>query len=442
MPKDSHMLPPWSQALLRAARMGQVLRPAAAPVEEEKEPGEDEDAEGDIELGFPATRWGLVPSHLEGKEIKFLADRRKGLPPLDASVSGAVVGPAHTRKTKIRKTDEEGHVSVFEVIVAEGQAVEGEIMEEDTTISEPPAPGTVVEGLGVVNAEGLVVAGDQIQPTPPRRRPPPPRRRPKGPGRGRKKKVVFASGPGGPLPHGTSISNDSAAAHDRELRAESEGDRITTGGDIEMGEDSMLRDGSDGSEEEDEGEDGEEGDKEELSPTPMSNSKSPSRESTKPEPVNDEGAPLTNLAVSSIAAEREPSSSPDLPLAASQSFPAPQAQTEALPMLTDTLQSHVEPPIIHVEAPDTEDYATGVRFDAAAEIAETPTTSQIFVDNTFESVHGGTEAELQPGHNAPDGVAEPKAPAVKLDVLEYIGDFPDGEEDLLGSLERHLDKQG
>ena len=444
MPKDSHMLPPWSQALLRAARMGQVLRPAAAPVEEEKEPGEDEDAEGDIELGFPAIRWGLVPSHLEGKEIKFLADRRKGLPPLNASVSGAVVGSAHTRKTKIRKTDDEGHVSVFEVIVAEGQAVEGEIMEEDTTISEPPAPGTVVEGLGVVNAEGLVIAGDQMQPTPPRRRPPPPRRRPKGPGRGRKKKVAFASGPGGPpTPHGTSVSNDSAAAHDRELRAESEGDRTTTGGDIEMGEDSMLRDGSDGSEEEDEGEEGEEGDKEELSPTPMSISKSPSREPTKPEPANEEGAPLTKLAVSSIAAEREPSSSPDLPLAASQSFPAPQAQTEPLPILTDTLQSHAEPPIIHVEAPGTEGYATSeVRLDAAAEIAETPATSPIFVDNPFEPVHVSTGAELPAGHNAPDGIAELKAPAVEPDAIEYIGDFPDGEEDLLGSLERHLDKQG
>ena len=444
MPKDSHMLPPWSQALLRAARMGQVQRPPAAPVEEDKEPGEEEDAEGDMEAGFLATKWGLVPSHLEGKETKFLADRRNGLAPLNGVTLGAAVGPGQSRRLKLRKTDNSGKMTVFEVIVPHGQIVEGEIVEESITLSEPPAPGTIVEGVGVVNSEGLVVAGDQIKPTPPRRRPPPPRRRPKGPGRGRKKKVAFAPGlEGSSTLLGVGVATSDASALEGELRSEGDGDQSTVGGDVEMGEGSVLQDGSEGSEEDDEGEDGEDGDREEgeLSPTPVS-SKSPSREPTRLEPTNDSGPPRSDIVMSSTATERESSSSPDLPLAANQSLPAiqPQFDSESTPI--NAVQSRMEPPEIHVNAPTMELGSNSeMTTDTFQEISQVPMTSQIEIEDLPEAIPINTEAELPPGHNPHDGLAEPKAPSTETFLTNEAIQFPEMEEDLLGSLERHLDKQ-
>lgn len=437
------MLPPWSQALLRAARMGQVQRPPAAPVEEEKDTGEDEDAEGDVESGFLATKWSLVPSHLEGKEIKFLADRRNGLPPLNGGPFAAVVGSSQTRKTKIKKTDSAGNVSVLEVLLPEGQAVQGEIVEEGTTLSEPPAPGTVVEGVGVVNAEGLIVAGDPIQPTPPRRRPPPPRRRPKGPGRGRKKKVAFAPGVGGPsTSQGATVLDGDTTANTGEPSSEGNNGRAPTGGDAEMEDDSMLQDGSEGSEEE---EDGEDGDREEgeLSPTPMSISKSPSRESAKPEPAENVEAPKSDIKISSIGVERDQSSSPDLPLAAGQGFPTTEPQIDSALMHTEIQQSHVEPPQIHVQAPGMDvDPPLGVESDAVPDITQIPASSQIIIEDADESTQPITEAELPPEHNPLDGLTQPEAPVAEAHSTMNLIQFPDGEEDLLGSLERHLDKQG
>jgi len=446
MPKDSHLLASWAQALLRAARMGQVLRPPAVPVEEDKEPGEDEDAEGDVEPGFTATKWGVVPSHLEGQEVKFLADRRKGLPPLNGGVAGAVVGAGQMRNIKIRKTDVEGHAHVLGVLVPEGQAVEGEIVDENTTLSEAPAPGTVVEGVGVVNAEGLVIAGDQMQPTPPRRRPPPPKRRPKGPGRGRKKKVAFAPGVGDASTlNSLSTGIDGAAEHNGELRLEGAGDRLTTDGDVEMGEDSMLQDGEEGSEEDDEGEEGEEGDREEgeISPSPMSESKSPSREPVKPPLVSDQEVRQPSRESSQQATGKELSSSPDLPLAAAQSSHSSQSHLDTLQITAGISQDYIQPPAIHVEAPSVDvDPALGASISTSMQVADVPVTSQISVDETPQSTHASTEVNLSPELDALDGFTEPQAPTTEPGPTNYTVHFSDGEEDLLGSLERHLDKQG
>lgn len=446
MPKDSHLLASWAQALLRAARMGQVLRPPAVPVEEDKEPGEDEDAEGDVEPGFTATKWGVVPSHLEGQEVKFLADRRKGLPPLNGGVAGAVVGAGQMRNIKIRKTDVEGHAHVLGVLVPEGQAVEGEIVDENTTLSEAPAPGTVVEGVGVVNAEGLVIAGDQMQPTPPRRRPPPPKRRPKGPGRGRKKKVAFAPGVGDASTlNSLSTGIDGAAEHNGELRLEGAGDRLTTDGDVEMGEDSMLQDGEEGSEEDDEGEEGEEGDREEgeISPSPMSESKSPSREPVKPPLVSDQEVRQPSRESSQQATGKELSSSPDLPLAAAQSSHSSQSHLDTLQITAGISQDYIQPPAIHVEAPSVDvDPALGASISTSMQVADVPVTSQISVDETPQSTHASTEVNLSPELDALDGFTEPQAPTTEPGPTNHTVHFSDGEEDLLGSLERHLDKQG
>ena len=270
MPRDAHMYSPMSEALLRAARMGQVKKPATPLMDDEKEPGEDEDADGDLDMGFVAKRWSVVPKDMEGPEPEFLAKRRKGLPSVYTGATGPFGSTPQMRKTKIRKVDTEGNSYIWEVLLPEGQAVDGEIVEEETSPTQAPAPGTVVEGLGVVNAEGVVIAGDQAMPVANRRRPPPPKRKAKGPGRGRKKKVSFTTDMEGPatsngfgaMPNGSGArANDGESAR-REHRVPD--------GDTEMGDENVLQEGEEGSEEGSEGDDGEDGDREEgeLSPSP------------------------------------------------------------------------------------------------------------------------------------------------------------------------------
>ena len=233
MPKDAHLLSPMNQALLQAARAGTVHKPP--PVEEEvKEAGEEEE-EKVVDRGFTTRRWAPVPRHLEGPEPEYLAKKRKGL--VSATPANAVqIGPEDMRKTKVRRVDSDGNSYVTEVIAAQGQKVEGDIIEE-TLLTDGAAPGTIVEGLGVVNAEGVVVVDGSAQMTPQRKRPPPPRRKPKGPGRGRKKKklqfaldptivttdengvVISGTNSQGDLmdPHKSGVDGDDADANDEDM---------------------------------------------------------------------------------------------------------------------------------------------------------------------------------------------------------------------------------
>ena len=315
MPRDAHMYSPMSEALLRAARMGQVKKPATPLMDDEKEPGEDEDADGDLDMGFVAKRWAVIPKDMEGPEPEFLAKRRKGLP----SVYAGATGPL--RKIKIRKIDTEGNSYIWEVLVPEGQAVDGEVVEEETSPTQAPAPGTVVEGLGVVNAEGVVIAGDQALAATNRRRPPPPKRKAKGPGRGRKKKV--ASMPGA---EGIATANGVSAALNGSSTGVDGGESANLehglpDEDIEMGDENVLQEGEEGSEEGSEGEDGEDGDKEEgeLSPSPTP-AKSPAEPPTivvndiKPAEILGDGTPSPSKVSLSPQAEptRQDSSDPML----------------------------------------------------------------------------------------------------------------------------------
>ena len=287
MPRDSHLLSPMSQDLLRAARMPQAKKPTTPLLEDDKEPGEDEDADGDVDTGFVAKRWAVLPKELEGPEPEFLAKRRKGLPSVHSGSLGSTGNTGQMRKTKIRKIDTEGNNSVWEVLVPEGQTVEGEVVEEETSPTQAPAPGTVVEGVGVVNAEGVVIAGDQGVPAINKRRPPPPKRKAKGPGRGRKKKVAFVGADGAPTAIRPSGNLDGILkAEDADSLRAGHGAQV---GDTEMLDDSLLKDGDqegdqegeEGSEEGSEDDEGEEGDREEgeLSPSPSA-SRSPMKHET------------------------------------------------------------------------------------------------------------------------------------------------------------------
>jgi hypothetical protein len=203
MPRDSHMLPEHSQQLLRAARSGRVYKPPAPP-EDDNEMEEKEEESKEVQTGFTIKKYVKIARHLEVPEPEYLAKRRKGLP--SQYTANGVAQPA-LRETKVKKLDAEGNATVYKVLVPEGQAVPDEVQPTDAAIEAAPAtaaPGTIVEGVGVVNAQGVVVANDIMQQTPPRRRAPPPKKKRGGPGRGRKR-VGFAEGrpePGTPSLNG------------------------------------------------------------------------------------------------------------------------------------------------------------------------------------------------------------------------------------------------
>ena len=324
MPRDSHLLSLMSQDLLRAARMPQAKKPTTPLLEDDKEPGEDEDADGEVDTGFVAKRWAVLPKELEGPEPEFLAKRRKGLPSVHSGSLGSTSNTGQMRKTKIRKIDTEGNNSVWEVLVPEGQTVEGEVVEEETSPTQAPAPGTVVEGVGVVNAEGVVIAGDQGVPAINKRRPPPPKRKAKGPGRGRKKKVAFVGADGAPTairPNGN--LDGTLKSEDADSIRAGHGVRV---GDTEMGDDSLLKEGDqegeEGSEEGSEDDEGEDGDREEgeLSPSPSA-SRSPMKHET--------------------PAVVEPITQPPPPF---QNNPLPQPEMP-LPALTESTPHHLNEPV-------------------------------------------------------------------------------------------------
>ncbi|KAL1963759.1 hypothetical protein VTN77DRAFT_7825 [Rasamsonia byssochlamydoides] len=215
MPKDSHLLSPMSRALLRAARAGciYIRHVNKEAEEEEKEPTEigEPVSTTRVERSFTARKWTALPKHMEPPEVEFLAKRRPGLPSLYGASGTLNTAPSNVannqpmRKTKVKKVDPTtGDVSIYEVWVPEGHTVEGEIKDDaeampeqkDATVTkQTPAPGTVVEGVGVANADGAVVAsanGNTIESPTKRRGPPAGKRKGRGIGKGRRKRVMFA----------------------------------------------------------------------------------------------------------------------------------------------------------------------------------------------------------------------------------------------------------
>ena len=307
MPKGSELYPAHAQALLRRARMLVTMRPPQQPVDFKEDVADDDlDAEGEPDTGFYVTKWAQVPAHLEQPEPEFLAARRNGLPLILPGAYGPLGNKDQMRNLKVRKYDTDGNAYVWNVMAKVGQKVEGEIVEDDTIMAEAPAPGTKVDGVGVANAEGIVIANEQVMPTPPRRRPPPPKRKAKGPGRGRKKRPSAATGATATSSmvkrDGMVIEGKASEDRDRQLNQQTSGTLHQE--DIEMGDESMLQEAEDGSDDEDDdGEDGEDGDREEgeLSPSP------------------------DVLAIDNPNKRQKTSydSSPDIPLAASNPYNAP-----------------------------------------------------------------------------------------------------------------------
>lgn len=485
MPRDSHMLPEHSQQLLRAARSGRTIQPPAPPEDDENELKDEETEQKQIPVGFTVKKYVKVARHNEAPEPEYLAKRRKGLP--SQYINGQVHAPL--RETKVKKLDAEGNVAVYKVLAPEGQAVEGEVAPTDAAIEVAPviaAPGTVVEGVGVVNAEGIVVANDILQQTPPRRRPPPPKKkkmkhitRP-GPGRGRKR-VDFAEGAEGqatPTP-----GTDGVIPAIRDLK-EGEGgsvepsDRDTPMG--EAGEDEES--GEEGSEDEDQEQDQEDG-------TPVTPSKAPTPGSAVPT-----SAPVVEMTdAPDIVAPAESTivikESATIPLEALQtpvettaqaveptstSVPQPAEPLEPLEPLEPT-----KPTITQERSSSPERPLTGGERSRQNSIPQVPTSATTIEPIASEAAAVEPEPALSapvPSDSAPvEPIASEPIPATvpptETESVQASVDFPVGEPadetvsvpapesttapsqqqptavpagntpDLLGSLEAELDKE-
>ena len=234
------MLAPMSRALLRAARAGCTYvksvsqgtsggaagagagAGAGAAGEEEKDAAKSGEGARHVpvyERTFVASKWGAIPRNAEPPETEFLAKRRPGLPslhhvsvpangglPEDAMGQPLQTHAAPMRKTKFRKTDPStGAALIYEVWVPSGYKVEDEVKDGDRTKVEDsdsaveiasPAPGTVVEGIGVADQNGVVIIDQDssVLAPEPSKNPPASKRKAKGQGKGKRKKVMFAAG--------------------------------------------------------------------------------------------------------------------------------------------------------------------------------------------------------------------------------------------------------
>jgi hypothetical protein len=437
MPRDSHMLPEHSQQLLRAARAGRTIKPPAPHEDDDNEMKEEETEHKEVSVGFTVKKYVKIARHNEAPEPEFLAKRRKGLP------SQYIVAQAQAplRETKVKKLDAEGNLAVYKVLAPEGQAVEGEVAPTDAAIEVAPvvaAPGTVVEGVGVVNAEGIVVANDVLQQTPPRRRPPPPKKKRQGrhipragPGRGRKR-VDFVEGAEGQETTTPTAGGEIPAI--RGLKTEEGGSVEPSDRDTPMGEAADDDDsGEEGSEDDDQEHDQ---DHEDETPAPPSQA-----------PVAPSSAPVVEMTdAPEIAAPTEPiivtEASTAIPLESLQ----PPAETEqsVLPSTPETEDPPTEAAAVEaatVEAPVIEEpvvEASTVEASAVeASAVEVPVVEASAVEvPAVEASAVEVPAVEAPTAEAPAAEApiaeepiteEPiaEAPAVEAPAVETAATVPD-----------------
>jgi hypothetical protein len=444
MPRDYQLLQPWTQQLLRLARSGKVgTKRKSTTVDhqhgedadddaaDEGEKGGDEVAGAKVRVedrGYVAKKWKIVPEAMlepEHKHFEFLAKRRKGLPSLyGPDASAGLIVPM--RKTKVQKVGTDGEVNVYEVLVPEGQHVEGEVAESTELADVKPviaAPGTVIEGVGIANEDGVVVAEHLKPSVAPRRNRPPPKKK-GGPGRG-KKRVTFTNPDGSTytkiVPNATKIvpepgqtvkhvsKGEEAAADVTAEQAAASAATAPADGEGEGDEE-----GEDGEDDGEEGEDDEDREEGELSDedAPETTHATPAPPPTADAEAADDAAiqgeepPTTANGTAMTGSEpktRDASSSPELPLAKTShsrqgSTVTAATTTAAAADSTDVVDMPDVPP--EPAAPDT------------SSVNEVPARD---VQMTGPDVAEG----------------EPETET-----------FEDGDEDLLGNLEKHLGGEG
>lgn len=211
MPKDSHLLPPHTQELLRAARSGRLYKRPPPLEEDDVDPDQalpdkaEKKDDDQSTKGFSIKLWKQTPRNVEASTISHLAKRRKGTVTIASKTVVERVPVQTVTRATVRRTDAAGNPYTEDVTLVDGQKIDGEII------------ATRVETIGgTSHGEGLAAA-----PQAPRRRPPPPKRKKAGPGRGRKKtKLPLPAGSAQPAPpvvgaDGTAVKTegDEAVSH-------------------------------------------------------------------------------------------------------------------------------------------------------------------------------------------------------------------------------------
>ncbi|EGX93058.1 hypothetical protein CCM_04430 [Cordyceps militaris CM01] len=247
MPKDSGLLTPHSQELLRAARSGRLYK-RAVPTDEDETEAEpnivekpEKKEEEPAPKGFSVKLWKQVPRNVEASDITRLAKRRRNTVTI-ASKTPAERGhgPTVTRAT-VRRVDAAGNPYTEEVTLGDGQAVSGEIIATRVEVVQVPAAGAMSLGA-------------QVPPNH-RRRPPPPKRKTKaGPGRGKKKNRGGIAGgpPHTSVPNGSGVAMPSQPATAETTANDTNGAAKGEGGETADGDEEESEDGDEGDDDDDE----------------------------------------------------------------------------------------------------------------------------------------------------------------------------------------------
>lgn len=480
MPRDSGMLLPWTQELLRLARGGKVgtKRKQDADSQDEEKPEEEaatEEPKPVVEdRGYVAKRWKQLPEALlepEHQHFEFLAKRRKGLPSLygpDAQAAPVVT----MRMTRVQRTAADGEVAVYEVLVPEGQTVEGEVRDPGQltdVAAVAAAPGTVIEGVGIANEQGVLVA-EHLKPNiAPRRNRPPPKKK-GGPGRG-KKRVTFTNPDGSTyttiVPNATKIvpqpgqtvkhvakgeeATADITAEQAAATAATNGTDEQNGGDDddEEGDDDDGDEDDDDGDDEDDDDDREDGEVTEDEPTTLVSA--PEKDVA---PIDTEAGMAKQEDVPLPQTTMDRPDETQLPAASSE---AVQPTVETIPQLSETLNAATAEPspgptidkendsagvptstVPTVAGNDEVDEA--VRNEEATKSVAVPATlSEESVSANIEPAAPITDVE-QP--SVAESAAAPEitsAPANVDDVgADGIVKFADGDEDLLATHEKSV----
>ncbi|KAF2150106.1 hypothetical protein K461DRAFT_40134 [Myriangium duriaei CBS 260.36] len=424
MPRDSHLLAPWTQQLLREARKPRTAKRKAEPAEEVKVEEDEDPKERQNHSGWSAKKWSQMPRQLEEPEPEYLAKRRKGLSS-SYSEAPAFIPQIATRTAKVRKFDAAGQQIVYEVIVPEGQAIEGEVKDEDISMLDAPslAPGTVVEGVGVANSEGQVVANDLLQPTPQRRRKPPPPKRKGGPGRG-KKKVMFQRPLAGEGVPGADAGTTTTASDGTNPSASTLQGADATGTPAEGDED----DGDEG--EGEEGEEGEEGDDDDREEGELSDGEIPGPPTSVPGtdvPPPTDGALASDVPM--LDAEQPPpvneiahSDSTAMPPPPIPSLATPAGLVEPAPTPVETTKLSVPT----LPSPETID-ASDLPIPHSTEInpADRPTFPPEAQQNAPPAVQPNAQSDAQPDTKNATPPTEPTTiPGLELQAVAQTTSAP------------------
>ncbi|KAF3284431.1 hypothetical protein TWF132_009851 [Orbilia oligospora] len=312
LPKETHLLTPMSQTLLKAARNGTLGKP------QDEEAAEDISTEkptGSTRL-FMTNKWTVIAREDEPAEPEYL-----GRPP-----------DTFSRHSRLVRKMVNGKVIIVE-----------EELEEMYT--EVPVPGVAVDGVVASPAQPI------------KRRPPPPKRKP---GRGRKpgfKKMVTFSEDGRALPTGEGHATPSGTAGNG---GEGEGDGDGEGegeDDVEMG------DAEDGTPD-DQDNDGEDGDGEnDVEATPLGETATlevtavaaaaaqvKKEETVEPMDVSSP-APAVAASIPSIAEVVEQKIKSPTPVAAPAAIKEPTPEETAPEPVVEVAPEEVPEPIPTVEAP-------------------------------------------------------------------------------------------